>query len=112
MIPELDTLNALLLAGWAEKSGEIAYVKPISWKTRERTHGPGPRFRAGDIKHVQVWDTRTQARAGALAIGWPVNSVSRAHTHFGNYWGLVDGRFGYLARESFQNLMNAKKGPG
>jgi hypothetical protein len=55
---------------------------------------------------VQWWGTKTRARDGAKAIGWPMNSVATVWTRFQCGYALAQTHGGLLTRTAYQELLH------
>lgn len=62
---------------------------------------------------TQWWATKTQARAAAKAIGWPMFSVQPCYTRFQKGWALGWGmtKPGLVSKEEFKALSAHLKEP-
>lgn len=75
--------------------------------------GPGSALDQGwkiDGSKVKFWATKRQAVAGARAIGWPVNSITKVSTRFQIGWALADGRFGILRKDWYERRLAERDG--
>lgn len=88
-----------------ERVGDVVYVVPNTWTTPQRTY-----VRTADLAQMMAWSTKAAAHDGARAIGWSPRSVSKVRSRLGGeVYALVDGRFGYLSRESYDRLRATKR---
>jgi hypothetical protein len=55
---------------------------------------------------VQWWPTKTQAIAGAKAIGWPVKSVTRVWTRFQMGYALLETFGGLVTKAGYESILN------
>lgn len=55
---------------------------------------------------VQWWATKTQAIAGAKAIGWPVKSVVRVCTRFQIGYGLLETFGGLVTKKGYAEVLD------